>query len=108
PVLVMSGSDDELLDPDAEIEQALHTYLGDELTALEAEDRPGQPIWDGDRATISIRRATDAEAAVWRQSLTDREVRSEDDQAPPNERDWLLYLVRVRDLDHDEDEEEDA
>jgi hypothetical protein len=69
-----------------EIDKALDSWLREDLQALEQD---GTPLWNGDRASLHIREATDDEAQGWRASLSQAIDRGEEDAGTE---DWL-YLV---------------
>jgi hypothetical protein len=70
-----------------EIEEALDTWMGEDLQALKSG---GRPLWNGDRTQVSIREATTDEAAKWHISW--RDVIDAGDQDAGDES-WAVYLV---------------
>lgn len=79
-----------------EIDEALETHLGEDLQIMEDVARPGQPLWDGDRANINVRRATNEETEIWRGSLLKAMKAGEQE---PGDTDWLVFLTAVREID---------
>ena len=82
-----------------EIDEALETYLGDDLQTMEGADSPGGALWDGNWENIHTRRATDVEAEQWKQSLLAAMQAGEQE---PGDTDWVAFLVAVRPM-HDEE-----
>ena len=84
PVTVMSA--DDIM----EIEDALDTWLGSDLTCLQHD---GRSLWDGkDRGQVSVREATADETAKWRSSYHDAVASGVTDSETT---DWAVYLVSV-------------
>ncbi len=70
-----------------EIEDALDTWLGDDLLQIE---RNGQPLWDGNRDRLRISEALADEADHWRAAYRDALVRGEQDAGDES---FLVFIA---------------
>jgi hypothetical protein len=84
-----------------EIDEALETWLGEDLLVLE-DAESGVPLWDGDENTLCVRQATADEAAAWNASL---EAAMNSGEHDPGDMDWVCFLVSVIDPTDDDDDE---
>jgi hypothetical protein len=71
-----------------EIDEALDTWLGEDLLTLQHDD--GVPLWSGDRDALHIREARVDEAARWHAS---RQKAIDEDELDAGDEDWLAFLV---------------
>ena len=72
-----------------EIDEALDTWLGQDLRTLRSH---GVPLWSGGRASLHVREATPDEAQGWHEVLQ-REIDTGEEDA--GDEDWLVYLVPI-------------
>jgi hypothetical protein len=72
-----------------EIDEALDTWLGDDLRSLKTE---GHPLWKGDRNEITVREARVDEAESWH---TSRRNAINEGELEAGEESWLIFLVPV-------------
>jgi hypothetical protein len=78
-----------------EIDEALDTYLGEDLQSLTCE---GNSLWDGDHARLHIREARVDEAERWHLS---RRAAIDAGEVAAGEEAWLTFLVPVDRDDED-------
>jgi hypothetical protein len=83
------------------LEEALDTWLGEDLSTLESG---GQPLWDGDRDALRVREASADEAVIFRAS---REQAVREGELEAGDEDWVAFLVPVTDPTDDGEEEGD-
>jgi hypothetical protein len=76
-----------------EIDEAIATWLGADLRALEHD---GRPLWNGDPSQLSVREATADEAAKWHSSYKEAVASGEVDAG---DEEWAAYLVPAIDPD---------
>jgi hypothetical protein len=72
-----------------EIDEALDTWLGQDLLTLEHD---GHPLWTGNSSDLDIREARTDEAEQWHTSRRQAIDREEIDAGQES---WLLFLVQV-------------
>jgi hypothetical protein len=77
-----------------EIDEALKTYLGEDLQAMTDAASPGRPLWDGNWENIHVRGATGEEAEIWKSSLL---LAIQADEQEPGDTAWVAFLVDVKD-----------
>jgi hypothetical protein len=83
------------------MDEALDTWLGEDLRRLESD---GRPLWDGDRDALHVREASPEEVVVFKAS---REQAIREGELEAGDEDWVTFLVPVTDPDDDEDEEDE-
>jgi hypothetical protein len=82
-----------------EIDDALDTWLGEDLAVLETD---GRPLWSGDRSALEIREAKADEAERW-QAKSRAAVATGD--ADAGDESFLIWLVPVSDPTDEEEGE---
>jgi hypothetical protein len=73
-----------------EIEEAVDTWLGEDLMSLTHDDC--RPLWNGDRSRLAIREARTAEVTEWHIALK-RAIDTGEEEAGTEE--FGLYLIPV-------------
>ena len=74
-----------------EIDEALNTWLGEDLLCLETERHP---LWSGRRSDLGVREATADEAERWKAS---RQHAIDTGEIDAGSEMWLMFLVPVQD-----------
>jgi hypothetical protein len=82
-------ADVQRINDQREIDQALDTWLGQDLRTLRSH---GVPLWSGGSASLHVRDATPDEAQGWHEALQ-REIDTDEEEA--GDEDWLVYLVPI-------------
>jgi hypothetical protein len=75
-----------------EIEEAVDTWLGEDLMSLTRDD--GRPLWNGDRSRLAVRDARTAEATEWHIALKQAIDIGEENAGTE---DFALFLIPVND-----------
>jgi hypothetical protein len=82
-------ADVQRINDQREIDEALNTWLGQDLRTLRSH---GVPLWSGGSASLLVRDATPHEAQGWHETLQ-REIDTDEEDA--GDEDWLVYLVPI-------------
>ena len=83
-------ADVQRINDQREINEALDTWLGQDLRTLRSH---GVPLWSGGSASLLVRDATPDEAQGWHEAL---QRESDTDEEDAGDEDWLVYLVPIK------------